>query len=221
MTRTSPYVFGGQLVQQGGRLGQVVNPEDHQDLRRAGLQAAVGVVNVNPVLAQPRGCAPQLGGTVRQPDDGHVGLLEDHVQAGEHFPGAGHVIGQIRLQMAATLKAVISQRLVRRADDAGRVPAVEIMIATAYIRDCIINPDKTRLIHDAIAAGTSQYGMQTFDQSLFDLYTKQLITLEEALGRSSNPDEFRLRIQGIRSASDSAREEMERQMADFERFARK
>jgi twitching motility protein PilT len=95
------------------------------------------------------------------------------------------------------------------------------MIATGYIRDCIINPDKTRLIHDAIAAGGSQYGMQTFDQSLFDLYTKQLITLEEALSRSSNPDEFRLRIQGVRSASDSAREEMEKQMADFERFARK
>jgi twitching motility protein PilT len=122
---------------------------------------------------------------------------------------------QIRLQ------AVISQRLVRRADDQGRVPAVEVMVATAYIKDCIINPDKTRLIHDAIAAGTSQYGMQTFDQSLFDLYTKQLITLEEALSRSSNPDEFKLRIQGIRSAADSAREEMERQMADFERFARK
>jgi twitching motility protein PilT len=128
---------------------------------------------------------------------------------------------QIRLQMAATLKAVISQRLVRRADDAGRVPAVEVMIATAYIRDCIINPDKTRLINDAIAAGTSQYGMQTFDQSLFDLYSKQLITLEEALARASNADEFRLRISGIRSASDAAREEMERQMADFERFARK
>ena len=95
------------------------------------------------------------------------------------------------------------------------------MIATAYIRDCIINADKTRLIHDAISAGTSQYGMQTFDQSLFELYTKQLITLEEALLRSTNPDEFQLRIQGIRSAADSAREEMERQMADFERFARK
>src|ERR1700704_6113611 len=128
---------------------------------------------------------------------------------------------QIRLQLAATLKAVVSQRLVRRADDKGRVPAVEVMIATAYIRDCIINADKTRLIHDAIAAGTSQYGMQTFDQSLFDLYTKQLITLEEALLRASNPDEFRLRIQGIRSAADAAREEMASQMADFERFARK
>src|SRR6202453_1020338 len=77
---------------------------------------------------------------------------------------------QIRLQLASTLKAVISQRLVRRSDGEGRVPAVEVMIATGYIRDCIINPDKTRMIRDAIAAGTSQYGMQTFDQSLFDLY---------------------------------------------------
>src|SRR3984957_1447164 len=128
---------------------------------------------------------------------------------------------QIRLQLAATLKAVVSQRLVRRADDKGRVPAVEIMIATGYVRDCIINADKTRLIRDAIAAGTSQYGMQTFDQSLFDLYTKNLITLDEALLRASNADEFKLRIQGVRSASDSAREEMERQMVDFERYARK
>src|ERR1700746_3193572 len=128
---------------------------------------------------------------------------------------------QIRLQLAATLNAVVSQRLARAADDKGLVPACEVMISTAYIRDCVINPDKTRLIHDAIAAGTSQYGMQTFDQSLFDLYTKQLITLDDALARSSNPDEFKLRIQGIRSASDSAREEMERQMADFERFARR
>ena len=77
------------------------------------------------------------------------------------------------------------------------------------------------MIHDAIAAGGSQYGMQTFDQSLFDLYTKQLITLDEALIRASNADEFKLRIQGVRSAADAAREEMEKQMADFERFARK
>ena len=124
---------------------------------------------------------------------------------------------QIRLQLAATLKAVVSQRLVRRSDDKGRVPAVEVMITTAYIRDCIINPDKTRLIHDAIAAGTSQYGMQTFDQSLYDLYARELISYEEALIRASNPDDFKLRIQGIRSAADSAREEMERTMAEYER----
>jgi len=110
---------------------------------------------------------------------------------------------------------------VRRSDDKGRVPAVEVMIATAYIRDCIINPDKTRLIHDAIAAGTSQYGMQTFDQSLFDLYTRELITYEEALIRASNPDDFKLRIQGIRSAADSAREDMERTMTEFDRSGRR
>jgi twitching motility protein PilT len=117
---------------------------------------------------------------------------------------------QIRLQMATTLKAVISQRLVRKSDGIGRVPAVEVLIATEYIRDCIINPDKTRLIHDAIAQGVSQYGMQTFDQSLYDLYTQGLITLDEALLNSSNPDEFKLRIAGISSTADAARQEMER-----------
>jgi twitching motility protein PilT len=124
---------------------------------------------------------------------------------------------QIRLQMASTLRAVVSQRLVRKSDGVGRVPAVEVLISTGYIRDCIINPDKTRLIRDALAAGTSQYGMQTFDQSIFDLYSKNLVTLDEALLRASNPDEFKLRIQGIRSAADAAREEMERQMNEFER----
>src|SRR3984957_69695 len=124
---------------------------------------------------------------------------------------------QIRLQLASTLKAVVSQRLVRKADGSGRVPAVEVMITTGYIRDCIINPDKTRMIRDAIAAGTSQYGMQTFDQSLFDLYSRNLITLEEALMRASNPDDFRLRVQGVRSSADAAREEMERAMTEFDR----
>ncbi len=128
---------------------------------------------------------------------------------------------QIRLQLASTLKAVVSQRLVRRADGQGRVPAVEVMVTTGYIRDCIINADKTRMIRDAISAGTSQYGMQTFDQSLFDLYTRELITFDEAILRASNPDEFRLRTQGIRSSADSAREDMERAMNEFETTGRK
>ena len=124
---------------------------------------------------------------------------------------------QIRLQLASTLRAVVSQRLVRKSDGVGRVPAVEVLISTGYIRDCIINADKTRMVRDALAAGTSQYGMQTFDQSIFDLYSKNLITLDEALIRASNPDEFKLRIQGIRSSADAAREEMERTMTEFER----
>ena len=127
---------------------------------------------------------------------------------------------QIRLQMASTLKAIISQRLVRKSDGIGRVPAVEVLIATEYIRDCIINPDKTRMIHDAIAAGVSQYGMQTFDQSVYDLYSQGLITLEEALIRCSNPDEFKLRIAGIRSTTDAAREEMEK-ASQVDRFAKR
>jgi twitching motility protein PilT len=116
---------------------------------------------------------------------------------------------QIRLQLAATLRAVISQRLVRRADDLGRVPAVEVMMVTMHIRESIIVPDKTRLIREAIAAGTSQYGMQTFDQSLYDLYQQGLITYETAMESASNPDDFKLRVQGISSSSDSAREEMQ------------
>ena len=127
---------------------------------------------------------------------------------------------QIRLQMATTLRAVISQRLVRKSDGIGRVPAVEVLITTEYIRDCIINPEKTRLIHDAIAAGTSQYGMQTFDQSLYDLYNQGLITLDEALANSTNPDEFKLRIAGIRTTADAAREEMERS-AQADRFGKR
>ncbi|MFQ5927712.1 MAG: type IV pili twitching motility protein PilT, partial [Terriglobia bacterium] len=124
---------------------------------------------------------------------------------------------QIRLQLAGTLRAIISQRLVSRADGTGRAPAVEVLIATAYIRDCIINPEKTRLIRDAIAAGTSQYGMQTFDQSIYDLYSAGLITFEEALLRASNVDDFKLRVQGIRSAADAAREDMEQAMSEFDR----
>ena len=127
---------------------------------------------------------------------------------------------QIRLQLASTLKAIVSQRLVRKADGIGRVPAVEVLIATEYIRDCIINPDKTRMIHDAIASGVSQYGMQTFDQSLYDLYTRGLITLEEALGNSTNPDEFKLRIAGISNTADAARDEMEKS-SQVDRFAKR
>jgi twitching motility protein PilT len=124
-----------------------------------------------------------------------------------------HQQKQIRLQLAAVLKAVVSLRLLPRADGLGRVPAAEVMISTAYIRDCIENKEKTKLIKDAIAQGTSQYGMQTFDQSLYMLYKNGLITLDEALRRASNPDEFRLKLQGIQSTSDISKEEMESKLS--------
>jgi len=120
-----------------------------------------------------------------------------------------HQQKQIRLQLAAVLKSVISQRLLPRADDRGRVPAIEVLRTTGYIRDCIENKEKTKLIRDAIAAGTSQYGMQTFDQSIYTLYKRELITMEEALRRATNPDEFKLKLQGIESTAEGSRAEME------------
>jgi twitching motility protein PilT len=121
-----------------------------------------------------------------------------------------HQQKQIRLQLAAVLKAVISQRLIPRADGYGRAAAVEVMISTPFIRDCIIDKEKTHLIPGAIAAGTSQYGMQTFDQSIFMLYQTGIVSYEEALHWATNVDEFKLRVQGIAMTSDAARDEMER-----------
>ncbi len=126
------------------------------------------------------------------------------------FPPHQH--RQIRLQLGAVIQSVISLRLMPRADGLGRVPAVEVLVRTDYIRECVENKEKTKYIHDAIKQGTSQYGMQTFDQSLYQLYKSGLITLEEALKRASNPNEFRLRIEGVQSTSDVAREEMDAEL---------
>ena len=112
------------------------------------------------------------------------------------------------------LKAIISMRLMPRADGKGRVPAVEVLVATQFIRDCIENKEKTKQIKDAIEAGTSQYGMQSFDQSLFFLWKKQLITYEEALKRATNPGEFKMRVQGIQSTASMAQEAMEESYSD-------
>jgi len=119
-----------------------------------------------------------------------------------------HQQKQIRLQLASVLRAVISQRLMPRADGRGRAPAVEVMISTPFIRDCIVDKDKTHLIHGAIAAGTSQYGMQTFDQSIYGLYEQGKVSLEEALRWASNVDEFKLRVQGISTTADMSRDQM-------------
>lgn len=110
---------------------------------------------------------------------------------------------QVRLQLASILKAVISQRLVPRADGSGRVPALEVLRVTARVRELIIDPDRTREIHDAIAKGHTQYGMQTFDQSLLQLLKQKLITFEEALRQSTNPDDFKLRVSGVSGTSDA------------------
>jgi twitching motility protein PilT len=109
---------------------------------------------------------------------------------------------QIRTQLSGIIKGVISQRLVPKSDGKGRVPAVEIMLGTARVRECIDDPAKTKLLNEVISQGVVSYGMQTFDQSLMQLHSQKLITYEEALRQCSNPDDFALKISGISSTSD-------------------
>ena len=111
-------------------------------------------------------------------------------------------------QSGRTCTAVpILMRLVRAAKGSGRVPAVEVLISTGLIRDYIINEEKTYLIREAIANGASQYGMQTFDQSLFTLLQSKRITLEEAIHNATNPDEFKMRVSGIMSTEQAIKAE--------------
>jgi twitching motility protein PilT len=124
-----------------------------------------------------------------------------------------HQQKQIRIQLAQVLRAVISQRLVPRADGQGRVPAVEVLVTTESVRACIEDKDKTKGLRDVIAQGTSMYGMQTFDQSLYFLLQQGLITVEEALKRATNVGEFKLKLEGVASTGDSSMTSMTRGMA--------
>jgi twitching motility protein PilT len=110
---------------------------------------------------------------------------------------------QVRLQLSTVLKAVISQRLVPRADGKGRVPAIEVLLATGRVRELVEDKDRTKEIPEAIAQGHVSYGMQTFDQSLMALLKGGVISYEEALRQATNPDDFALRVSGISGTSDS------------------
>jgi twitching motility protein PilT len=217
------------------RSGHIVTIEDpieflHRDKRSFISQREVDV--------DTRSFAEALRGALRQdPDVILVGEMRDYetIETALAAAETGHLVlstlhtldatetitrivssvpshqqKSVRLQLAGILKAVVSMRLVRAARGVGRVPAIEIMVSTGLIRDCIINEEKTSQIREAIAAGNTQYGMQSFDQSLFHLYQSGLITLEEALRNASNADEFRMRISGILSSTEQATHERER-----------
>ncbi len=199
------------------------------------------IVNQREIGVDTNSFSNALRGALRQdPDVILVGEMRDYetIETAIHASETGHLLlstlhtldatetvnriisvfpphqqKQIRLQLSGVLKAIISMRLVPRKDNKGRVPAAEIMIATPYIKTCIEEKEKTKQIHDAIAAGVSQYGMQTFDQSLYYLWKSGLITYDEALKRCTNPDEFKLKVQGIQSTSDIARDNMESSIA--------
>ena len=217
---------------RGGHIVTIEDPIEflHRDRRSFITQREVDV--------DTRSFAEALRGALRQdPDVILVGEMRDHetIETALTAAETGHLVlstlhtldatetitrivtsfaphqqKSVRIQLAGILRAIISMRLVRGADGTSRVPAVEVLTSTGLIRDYIVNEEKTSLIRDAVAQGTSQYGMQTFDQSLFNLQQAGIITLEEALNGASNPDEFRLRVAGIRSSADQARDDMER-----------
>jgi len=141
-------------------------------------------------------------------DTGHLVLTTLHTMNAvetvsriiSFFPPHQHQ--QIRLVLSGTLQAIVSQRLLPRCDGPGRCPAVEVLINTAAVRECICDPEKQLGIHELIEGGGVQYGMQTFDQSIMKLYREGAIDYDTAMEYTTNPDDFDLRVKGITGASD-------------------
>lgn len=141
-------------------------------------------------------------------DTGHLVLTSLHtlnvvetiIRIISFFPPHQHQ--QIRLLLAGTLKAIICQRLLTRSDMPGRVPALEIMVNHGAIKECITDADKTVDIPELMEGGSTQYGMQTFDQSIMKLYKQGMISFEEAMASATNPDDLDLRLKGIVGAAD-------------------
>lgn len=115
-----------------------------------------------------------------------------------------HQQAEVRFMLSSALIAVVSLRLVPRADRSGRVPAAEVLINTAAVRDNIRDMERSLNIPELIREGTVQYGMQTFDQSLMGWYTQGVISYEDAVFHATNPSEFALRVQGVAGSSDTS-----------------
>ncbi|MBI5599305.1 MAG: type IV pilus twitching motility protein PilT [Deltaproteobacteria bacterium] len=116
---------------------------------------------------------------------------------------------QVRIQLSSVIRGIISQRLMPTKDSTGRVPAVEVLVSTGRIKECIEDKEKTKEIPDAIAKGHSTYGMQTFDQSLMELLKKDLISYDEAMRQASNPADFTLKVKGVTGTSDEGWKDFE------------
>lgn len=112
-----------------------------------------------------------------------------------------HMQKQIRVSLAASLRGIVSQRLLPRKDDKGRIPAIEVLVMNGRIHDLVLNPEQTHMIHD-IVAESSFYGMQTFDQALLQLYRAGLVELDDAMKAASNSHDFQiaLRQEGLQPA---------------------
>src|SRR6202162_4317760 len=115
-----------------------------------------------------------------------------------------HQQEEVRYMLSTALKAIISLRLVRRADKKGRVPAAEVLVNTEAVRDQMRDMSKSMNIPQLIREGAVPYGMQSFDQSLMNWYQKGVISYDDALFAATNPAEFSLRLQGIAGSSDTS-----------------
>ena len=137
---------------------------------------------------------------LRAAETGHLVMSTLHTTDAKETMGRfidafpSHQQRQVRIQLAFNLRAVISQRLLSRADEKGLVLAAEILVVNAAIRGYILEPDKLGEIVENISKGKEQYGMQTFDQAIIDLYEKELITIEEALQNATSPNDMRLKL---------------------------
>jgi twitching motility protein PilT len=121
-----------------------------------------------------------------------IGASETLLRLLDFFPHAQH--RQMRQTVAGVLRGIISQRLLERADGKGRTPAVEVLVNTAKVFDCIVDPDRHVDLERVISEG-DYYGMQTFDQALFHLYKDGLISLRDALAVAARPEDFRIQLQ--------------------------
>ena len=120
-----------------------------------------------------------------------------------------HQRDQARLILASVLRGIVSQRLIPRANTFGMVPAVEVLVSTARVREYVADKERLRDLREVISQGHTTYGMQTFDQSLMSLFKSNLITRDEALKNATNPADFELKLRGIGSASDSRWDDFE------------
>ncbi|MBF0430834.1 MAG: type IV pilus twitching motility protein PilT [Fibrobacteria bacterium] len=113
-----------------------------------------------------------------------------------------HQQDQVRLLLSGSLQAVISLRLLPRKDGKGRVPACEVLVNTANIKELLLKPESNTEIMAAVQEGYTQYGSQSFDQAILRLMNDDKITFEVACLYASNPDDFELKVRGIESTSD-------------------
>jgi twitching motility protein PilT len=197
------------------RTAHIITVEDpieylHRDVK--------SLINQREVGSDTLSFGASLKSALRQdPDVIMVGEMRDFetIETALVAAETGHLVLSTvhTVDATETVNRIISMRLVPRSDGKGRVPAVEVLVATNRVKECIIDKDRTHELADVIGQGYTQYGMQSFDQALMMLFKKKLITYEEALRQSTRPDDFALKVKGI-DATDESWTEFEKMAQD-------